>query len=424
MVRIYAALHILIFYDTVFLLQGEYKVEISSITDAANPDTFRVRGTSQCEVVEVSHSEIKVKPQVAGNAPEAELNGDRNQKVKEVEVKLKSIEKSVKIANQALIRLKDQRKFFNVYANNSLSTQHEHGGSGCGINEAKSILEYHYQLTEKIDLEEIELNESIDSLNAESRVLRNELKNLTNTDRGEVFKPYRTVSIIVNVKNGSPATADEYVQLSISYIVSGASWTSSYDIRVNTATSAEAGESMIVVYYAEVVQKTGEDWNDCCLFLSTSNPAEGSAPPVLPNLTVDFVRPVYSYSSSSYLKGGIRGGGDRDAVDSFRERGSFALMADEMDSSHSHIFQSEPPTSSVGLAGTGDAGSTIFIVNRHVTIPADGMPHKVMVTTSSFIPQLVHYLAPSVSTTAYLQAKAKNISQYPLLSSSQVSTPK
>ena len=244
-------------------------------------------------------------------------NENRNQKVKDVEVKLKAIEKSLKVSNQALLRLKDQRKFFNVYANNSLSTQQQNGGGlGCGIDEAKSILQYHSELTEKIDLEEIELNESIDSFNAESRALRTVLKNLTDIDRGVVFEPYRTVSIIVNVKNGSPATADEYVQLSISYIVSDASWTSSYDIRVNTntATSADASESMILVYYAEVVQKSGEDWNDCCLFLSTSNPAEGSAPPVLPNLTVDFVRPVYSSSSSSsssnYRKGGRRGNMD------------------------------------------------------------------------------------------------------------------
>ena len=404
---------------------GEYKVEVSSITDKANPDTFRVRGTSQCDVVEVSHSRIIVKPSPqndAENLQGSDLIDDRNQKVKELEIKMKTIEKFLKIADQALLRLKEQRKFFNIYANNSLSTQPQNGGLGCGIEEAKSILQYHSQLAEKIDLEEIEVNEKIENYKAESKVLRNELKTLKDDDHGVVFEPSRTVSIILNVKNGSLATADQYIQLSMSYIVLGTSWTSSYDIRVTTATSADTSESMVVVYYAEVVQKSGEDWNDCCLFLSTSNPAEGSAPPMLPNLTVDFLRPTYS--SSSYIRKSTRGGGGgRDDEDSIMEsRGSFALMSDELDSFHHQTYNEAPSmTSSVGLAGTGDAGSTIFVVNRHVSIPADSKPHKVMVTTSSFIPQLVHYLAPSVSTTAYLQAKAKNVSQYPLLSSSQVS---
>ena len=67
------------------------------------------------------------------------------------------------------------------------------------------------------------------------------------------------------------------VRLRLSYLVQGARWEPTYDIRV---TPDLADVSVVLV--AEVVQNSGEDWQDTELLLSTSMPNLGLRPPALP----------------------------------------------------------------------------------------------------------------------------------------------
>lgn len=76
---------------------------------------------------------------------------------------------------------------------------------------------------------------------------------------------------------------------------------------------------------------------------------------------------------------------------------------------------------SAEVVGSGDAGVTTFAIQRRVTIASDGKPHKVTVTIATLAPQTVHYVAPSVAVSAFIQAKTQNTTAYPLLSSKKVS---
>ncbi|PKK82435.1 MAG: hypothetical protein CVT49_13700 [candidate division Zixibacteria bacterium HGW-Zixibacteria-1] len=63
------------------------------------------------------------------------------------------------------------------------------------------------------------------------------------------------------------------VELSLTYMIGGATWKPLYDARLlSTADSVELG------YYAEVSQRTGEEWNDVELTLSTAIPSLGVDP--------------------------------------------------------------------------------------------------------------------------------------------------
>jgi hypothetical protein len=83
---------------------------------------------------------------------------------------------------------------------------------------------------------------------------------------------------------------------------------------------------MVLSYFAEVTQNTGEDWVDVAMSLSTSNPAVGSAPPPLRSKTVDWERVNY-YSSSSEIRG--RHSYDSDSSYNREERSSMLLLDDE-----------------------------------------------------------------------------------------------
>ena len=102
-------------------------------------------------------------------------------------------------------------------------------------------------------------------------------------------------------------------------------------------------------------------------------------------------------------------------------QGSFSLMDEDINAPISGFEPTMQTSSRINVEGTGDAGSTLFLIPRDVTICSDSKPHKVTVMITTLSPQMVHYVAPSVSSHAYIQAKTQNTSQYPLLASRKVS---
>ena len=70
---------------------------------------------------------------------------------------------------------------------------------------------------------------------------------------------------------------DEAVlNLSISYLVRGVQWTPVYDIRVYAK-----DKSMIINYSGLITQRSGEDWNNTTISLSTACPTFGGNVPSL-----------------------------------------------------------------------------------------------------------------------------------------------
>mmetsp|Transcript_1678 Transcript_1678/g.2325 ORF Transcript_1678/g.2325 Transcript_1678/m.2325 type:complete len:640 (+) Transcript_1678:2-1921(+) len=399
-------------------VDGEHKLEIRSIADKVDPDSFRVKGTNICQVIEVSHSRCFT--QEPENKDISELSEEKNEKVNQLKAKLQILTKEALIVKKSQQRIKNKLQLVDKYVGDSFNAQKYR----CSMEEAKAIFQYHNEVLVEYDNDDIELSERLKSIGAEMESVRDELSVLTALKPTNIVvtEPTRTVFILVKViKNASSTPIDGLIELSLSYIVSDALWKASYDIRVDTTGGTE---SMQVAYFAEVEQRSGEDWSDCSMLLSTTNPAVGSSPPLLPVMTVGFEQRSPIRNNLSYTD-------DHEDSYSTREReGSLCLMNDNMYGMYqSNVKKSEKQSNNyekesvglAGLAGTGDAGSTLFVINHRVSIPSDGKPHKVMVTLASFIPQLVHYLAPSVSTSAYLQAKARNSSQYPLLASQQVS---
>jgi len=70
------------------------------------------------------------------------------------------------------------------------------------------------------------------------------------------------------------ADANGAADVEISYLVAGASWHPTYDLRA-TANVSEAS----LLAYGVVTQATGEDWTGVDLALSTAKPERGAAPP-------------------------------------------------------------------------------------------------------------------------------------------------
>ncbi len=93
------------------------------------------------------------------------------------------------------------------------------------------------------------------------------------------YRSLKNINIEVEVKNigtGETVTDD----LSISYMVYNVNWLTSYDARV--VQNKNLKTTVDITCYASITQKTGEDWNDARISLTTAKPESAQIPDIYP----------------------------------------------------------------------------------------------------------------------------------------------
>lgn len=123
-----------------------------------------------------------------------------------------------------------------------------------------------------------QLQKSLDSLAKE--IVQKEKEN-----RADPQSLRRQAGVVIVVLAGS----DGPVELSLTYSVSGASWTPLYDVRADIGAddSKPGNRNKIDLHYrASIFQSTAEDWTDVQLTLSTASPQTGSSIPTLTGQSV------------------------------------------------------------------------------------------------------------------------------------------
>jgi hypothetical protein len=125
------------------------------------------------------------------------------------------------------------------------------------------IGEKNFSLNDSIRLAQQELEQ----INSHSHSIQNDIRKLSVT-RSRMTK---TVQVDLEL-----ARAGE-VELTVEYLTPGAQWKPLYDARLG-----DISDQVQFTYYAEVIQRTGEDWTDVELTLSTAQPSLGAGPGDLP----------------------------------------------------------------------------------------------------------------------------------------------
>ncbi|MDF2933345.1 MAG: mucoidy inhibitor MuiA family protein [Chryseobacterium sp.] len=88
------------------------------------------------------------------------------------------------------------------------------------------------------------------------------------------------------------------LNLGVSYIVSNAGWIPSYDLR-----ALSTKKPLEIVYKGKIYQKTGQDWNNVKLFVSTYRPSYNQNRPILSPLYVaEYTAHNYDDATVGYLK--------------------------------------------------------------------------------------------------------------------------
>ncbi|CAM9377234.1 unnamed protein product [Ectocarpus sp. 6 AP-2014] len=202
------------------------------------------------------------------------------------------------------------------------------------------------------------------------------------------------------------------IELQVKYMTSGASWSPSYDLRVDTQT-----DSVSCTYYGMVIQNTSEDWQGVSLRLSTAEPTVHGTPPGLGSKTVSIKtvpKPVHGYNNPQRTVGAMLGM-------SFGAQQQPQYARARMAASVPPPPPRARPAVTQVEGGGGFLGAVSFVVETPADIKSNGQMKKLTVGVLQLSVEVTHYIVPAKAPAAYLQAKATNNTDYLLLASNDVS---
>jgi len=214
-----------------------------------------------------------------------------------------------------------------------------------------------------------------EALERELKPLRAERDRAAGGTRGKV------VSVAVNL------ATDREAGLRLSYQVRGPGWQPAYRARLDTATGAVVLERLAVV-----AQRSGEDWNDVRLVLTTQAPARATQGPRPGTWTVDVAAPPEPQPERRPSSVTMMGIVARSAAAPVAPAPAPADLA-------------EAPLPDFDVTALAGSYATRFEVPQRLTVPASGQRTTLLLGTHAATARLVTRTVPARQPAAYLVAE-------------------
>jgi uncharacterized protein (TIGR02231 family) len=318
-----------------------------------------------------------------------------NERVKALEDELRTLAKQRRGLDDRTAVLKSQEGTLARLEAAATATPTKDSAPRLSIDESAKLLTFLEEQRGKLATERESLDGQVEILAAKIEAAQRQLNEL----RGAGGRSFKTVTVRLDV--ATPGAFD----LAVSYAVPGASWSPSYDARVNS------NEKTIALAYSGLVrQNTGEDWKDVTLTLSTARPSLGGAAPALTpwGLDVFVPRPVPMQSAA------------RADEEARRPRAALAGIGGTI---NMQTFTSNAPAeakmeqdaSFAAAIMEAAATSASFKISTPTTVPSDNSPQKVPITTAALAANPEYLTTPKLMPATFLTAKVVNSSEFPLL---------
>jgi uncharacterized protein (TIGR02231 family) len=212
----------------------------------------------------------------------------------------------------------------------------------------------------------------------------------------------RAAHIAVEAAGGAKAT------LKLTYNVSGANWRPSYDATLTTA-SATPKPKLSLVRRAIVTQRTGEDWKDVTLSVSTAQPLGTIQAPDVPPVRVGFNEPPVI--DQSLVRRRQAPAAMPNAISSLRVDqawGTSETAAPMAEQAPAPVAQKQAQLQVTGY-------SAQFIVPGKISVSPDGNQRSFRLGSRDIEPTLGVKTAPAFDAKAYLELRFMNDEDAPLM---------
>jgi uncharacterized protein (TIGR02231 family) len=364
----------------------EQVVVFTNLNHGINSSSIRVAGTGDCTIADISF--IRRKEVVQHDQT------NRNQ----LELKLNTLQEECDKLIKEKQCIQKQVQFLNNYKSAVVQVSHKDANIEqlMNVNSLDRMTQFMMFVSEQntnLSCQLLKLESEIDQLELQVRKINSEIvKEKPQYTLEE--KMYCNVTLLSNECG--------QVELTISYIVSNASWKPTYDIRVNSNE-----KKLEICYYGIITQNTKEDWTNTSIRLSTADPSNSASPPPLDRMVLRVVHP-FQHSPQKNRRSSVESG----AKDEMKK-----MVSSSPSASRSSQLKKKK-SKKVKVAETiaeQSAISTTFHIPVTSSIPSDNSPHKVTITNLSLDAKLSYVSVPKLDTNAYLKAELVNTSVYPLL---------
>ena len=368
------------------LRSGVQEIIVAGLPVQLQTDSLRASGRGEV-AVKIIGVEARERTLTKPNSPTA----------REVQAELESAQDASKALFDSIERLDERAQTVRKLADESASRLAKSlANNQSDFERAAQLLDWVAAQLEQIGAQQATLKIRKREADALQNSLATRLKEL-HTGQGNREK---IVAVLVE------ATGEGEWSLELSYIVGGARWTPLYDARVSTGADAK----FVLSLNALVTQKSGENWENVALKLSTARPGLGSLPPKLEPIWVDEPSPIRPIYAAATLRSRAVAGAMREDSDEVGEM---------LESLKPVMGRQSAPIEAVEVVADVESsshGATVeFALPHSLSIPGDGQSHRVAIAVREF-PTKFDYLAiPRRIEIAYLRARATNNSELALL---------
>ncbi|MBI3817263.1 MAG: DUF4139 domain-containing protein [Planctomycetes bacterium] len=367
--------------------QTQTRFEFAELPNALRDDSIRVRASKGAVVgVEVVATQRTQTSSASVDALRDERNVKQNQRAALAD----------EIAAQA--SLQQFIDALRAEAPTSVLNNSTPGQAGAPAQSAATIYQFISDRLPGVLAELRKLRDQDAQLAAEITAL---VAKLSQLQEGRVV-PAKSVFIDVVAQPGE-------TELDISYLIDGAGWAPSYDLR-----TAENLKSANLLMYGVVAQRTGEDWKQVQLTLSTAKPEHGAQAPVAE--TNYLAVATADYRAAAGYFSGVNGAGARGfAGEDEKERRKNELRDESKGFGITNFGFADLKETETDAFVASSGISTQLKVPRNEDVPADGRPHRVRVTEVTLPLEPIHTAVPKLTSRAFVQAKPKNTAGFPIL---------
>ncbi|MBN1955682.1 MAG: mucoidy inhibitor MuiA family protein [Anaerolineae bacterium] len=363
---------------TLALEPGSYRLAIAELPLALDPASVRAaaRGTAPARL-----SGIDVQRAFYAETPA--------ERVRELEQQIEALEDKMKLLDSRVEQLKEERKIVRELGGATDVYARGLAFGKTSVDDQVRLLDSLRQRAEEIERALLDAAVERRQLDRQRQKLQNELDQLRTARSRQRYSAVVELEVI---------QAGE-MEVEITYVIGNAGWRPLYDLRLS-----EEGETALDVgYLAQVTQRTGEDWSNVALTLSTARPALAETLPELVPCYVGLAEAARPHPQGRALtmaapaapppKADLMAGAEVEEI-AFQEKAEAEIV-----------------TAAVETSGA----AVTYVVPGTASIPADGAPHKVAVARFSLAPELDYVTAPKLVDAVYRRAKVDNASPYTLL---------
>ena len=363
---------------TLSLKPGSYLIAFENLPVLIQDDSVRVEGKGSAGASIVG---LEVK--------RAFLEQSGEKRVKELDEEIRGLERRSGALDAKKAGLSSQKAFLDsirvawgdriskelaIGRPTSAELMDASGFIGAGVTKVE-------ELSRDVDTEKKNIRDKIDAL-------RRQRDDSTGSHRKET----KSVEVMLEI------TRQGNLILDMATVIPQAGWLPSYDVRLSP--NAKTAE---LTFRAMVQQKTGEDWKNVDLTLSTARPATGGAPPDLNPWRVSFYRPQPPVPAPMMMS----------SPSPVRAKKASRIQAENIKSDD--LLAEEASASFVTALISDEHSSVSFHIPRPLDIPSDGSQHGTVVAIEQ-LPVSMEFMAlPKLSPYVFLKSEIVNQAAYPLL---------